>query len=141
DCVCEYLQTILKTFLLGILKPEATSAFGAVSNMMFTLEPTSGSVHSTSAVSFGLHRFAFACCASHLPCVVPASAQTAPNEGTSFTLRYICTDGMHPSFWRIFRKAPDRVSSCWAWITPLSCLRTEFRACASGSVSDGYLRL
>ena len=61
DCVAEYLQMILKTFLLGIAKPFATSAFGAVSNMMLTLAPTSGSVHSTSAVSLGFQCFAFAC--------------------------------------------------------------------------------
>src|SRR5205823_12803557 len=76
DCVAEYLQMILKTFLLGILKPPATSAFGAVSNMMLTLAPTSGSVHSTSAVSLGLQCFAFACWANQVPCVVPVSAQT-----------------------------------------------------------------
>jgi len=44
DCVCEYLQMIFYTLPLGIANPLATSAFGAVSHMLFTLEPTSGSV-------------------------------------------------------------------------------------------------
>src|SRR5713226_7215028 len=99
-------------FFDGIAKPPATSAFGAVSNMMLTLAPTSGSVHSTSAVSFGLHFFAFACCASQVPCVVPVSAQTAPKDGTFGTLRYICTVGMQPCVCMIFRNAFERVSSC-----------------------------
>src|SRR5712691_8879334 len=109
--------------------------------MMLTLAPTSGSVHSTSAVSFGAQPFAFACWANQAPCVVPESAHTAPNEGTFATLRYICTLGMHPFVCRMSRNAFERESSCWAWITPASFLRTAFRAWFRGSVVDGYFRL
>ena len=60
-----------------------------------------------------------------MPCVVPESGQTAPNDGTFATLRYICTVGMQPFFWMMSRKRVRERVELLAWITPVSFLSTE----------------
>src|SRR4051794_32628298 len=109
--------------------------------MMFTLAPTVGSVQEMNAVSLGCQPRRLASRATHWPCVVPTSAQTAPNDGTFGILRYIWTLGMQPSFCRILRNAFVSVSICCACMTPASFFVTALRACVSGSDSEGYLRL